>query len=85
MEIFKTKDYDSFLVITSNREVNKAHVKKLAQSIRRRNLLFLRPVICTPAMEVIDGQHRIAACQLLGEGYSTSRPSSARKISPYSI
>jgi hypothetical protein len=67
MEIFQTKDYDSFKVIVSNREVDKTHVKKLSGSIRRKNLLYIRPVIVNTRMEVIDGQHRIAACQEIDE------------------
>lgn len=67
MQIYVTKDYSSFRSIVSNREVNKSHVKKLAQSIRKKNLLFIRPVIVNDRMEIIDGQHRVAACELLGE------------------
>lgn len=67
MKIERTTDYNVFRSIVSNREVNKAHVRKLAQSIKRKNLLPIRPVICNHKMEVIDGQHRIAACQLIEE------------------
>lgn len=67
MQIYVTKDYSSFRSIVSNREVNKGHVKKLAQSIRKKNLLFIRPVIVNDRMEIIDGQHRVAACEMLGE------------------
>lgn len=67
MQIYKTKDYTSFRAIVSNREVNKGHVKKLAASIRKKNLLYIRPVIVNDRMEIIDGQHRVAACELLGE------------------
>lgn len=64
MQIYKTKDYTSFRAIVSNREVNKAHVKKLAASIRKKNLLYIRPVIVNDRMEIIDGQHRVAACNI---------------------
>lgn len=63
MEIVKTTNYNDFKVIMSNREVDKRHVKKLAASIRRKNLLFVRPLIVNSRMEVIDGQHRLAAAQ----------------------
>jgi hypothetical protein len=67
MQILQTKNYDDFKIITSNREVDKNHVKRLSKSILRKNLLYIRPVICNQDMEVIDGQHRIAACQLIDE------------------
>lgn len=67
MKIERTTDYRCFKSIVSNREVNKLHVRKLAQSIQRKNLLHIRPVICNNKMEVIDGQHRIAACSLINE------------------
>lgn len=63
MEIFKTNDYSKFKIVLSNREVDKAHVKKLAASIRKKNLLFVRPLIVNDRMQIIDGQHRLAACE----------------------
>ncbi|MFN5170014.1 MAG: ParB N-terminal domain-containing protein [Cyclobacteriaceae bacterium] len=65
MKIQQTTDYARFRSIISNREVDKKHVRKLADSIARKNLLHIRPVICNHEMQVIDGQHRVAACQLL--------------------
>lgn len=67
MEIHKTTDYDSFRNILSNREVDKAHVKRLANSIEKRNLLYIRPCIVNEKKEVIDGQHRIEACRMIGQ------------------
>lgn len=66
MHIHKTRDYASFKVIVSNREVDKRHVKKLAASIARKNLPFVRPLIVNDKMEIIDGQHRLAACEQIG-------------------
>lgn len=65
MEIFQTTDYDKFKIIVANREVDKAHVKRLAESIKKKNLLFIRPLIVNEKMELIDGQHRLSACQLI--------------------
>lgn len=63
----KTKDYDLFIFREDNREkIDKAHVKRLAESIRSRNLLEFRPVIVNHKMEVLDGQHRILAAKELG-------------------
>jgi hypothetical protein len=67
MEIHRTQNYDLFQIILSNREVDASHVKKLARSIQRKNLLYVRPVIVNNKMQVIDGQHRIEACKLLNE------------------
>jgi hypothetical protein len=67
MEILKTKNYDDFSVIISNREVDKAHVKRLAASIKRKNLLYIRPILVNNKMQIIDGQHRLAAAEQLGE------------------
>ncbi len=59
--IHKTKNYDLFKSIMSNREVDKVHVKRLAKSIKKKNLLYIRPLIVNDHMELIDGQHRLAA------------------------
>jgi len=66
MQIQSTKDYGIFKYIVSNREINQPHVNRLVKSIKNNNLLHLNPVIVNLNMEVIDGQHRIAAAELLG-------------------
>lgn len=65
MEILKTKNYDAFKCITSNREVDKNHIKKLVDSIAHKNLLHINPIIVDSDMNVIDGQHRLEACRQL--------------------
>lgn len=60
-----TSNYDQFLRIDANREVNKSHVKTLAESIKEQNLLEANPIIVNSDMEIIDGQHRLEACRLL--------------------
>ena len=67
MNIRHTSDYDQFKVIVSNREVDKRHVKKLAQSIKHRNLMFIKPILVNSRLEIIDGQHRLEACRIIGE------------------
>jgi hypothetical protein len=69
MQILKTRDYDSFTTITSNREVNAAHVKKLAESIKRKNLMWAKPALVNDKMAVIDGQHRLEACRSAEEEF----------------
>lgn len=65
-EVKSTTDYKIFGQITSNREVDKKHVKKLIKNISENNLLHLNPIIVNGNMEVIDGQHRLEAAQILG-------------------
>lgn len=64
MEIKKTKDYKSFRVLNGNRPVNTKHVSKLVQSMKKN--LYDSPIQVNERMEVVDGQHRLAALQLLG-------------------
>jgi len=66
MEIQKTKDYSLFKFILSNREVDHNHIKRLAKSIQRNNLLYIRPLIVNDKMELIDGQHRLEAAKQIG-------------------
>lgn len=60
-----TKDYSIFREFSSNREVDRKHVNKLVQSIQKRNLLSVNPIVVDNNMRVIDGQHRLAAAQIL--------------------
>lgn len=62
-----TTEYDMFKFRNDNREsINHSHVKRLAESIKARNLLELRPISVNAEMEVIDGQHRLLAAKMLG-------------------
>ena len=66
-ELKSTTDYDRFLFRKDNRAaINKTHVQRLANSIKSRNLLELRPITVNSDMEVIDGQHRLLAAKQLG-------------------
>ncbi len=69
METLKTFDYGQFKTITSNREVDNTHVNRLVKAIRNKNLLHLNPIICNESLEVIDGQHRLEAVNLIGGIY----------------
>ena len=59
----QTTDYAQFKSITSNREVDKRHVNRLIIAIRKKNLLHINPIIVNEHLEVIDGQHRLAAAE----------------------
>lgn len=67
MNVKGTTDYDMFKFRDDNREkIDRAHVRKIAESIQARNLLEMRPISVNAAMEIIDGQHRFLAAQSLG-------------------
>lgn len=66
MNIISTKKYKIFKNIKGNRAISDDHVKKLAASIARQNLLSANPIIVNEDMQVIDGQHRLLAAQSLG-------------------
>jgi hypothetical protein len=64
--IEKTKNYDLFKFRKDNRaNIDKGHVEKIANSIKARNLLELKPILVNSNMEVIDGQHRLLAAKML--------------------
>lgn len=66
-QILATTDYGIFKRITGNRTVGRTHVKRLIKSIEKHgNLTPHNPVEVNSDMEVIDGQHRIAALKELG-------------------
>lgn len=60
-----TKEYEMFEHLPYNRKVMPNHVEKLKRSINRSNELKLEPIVVTDKMEVIDGQHRLAAAKEL--------------------
>ncbi len=65
MKTQKTTNYDLFRFIKSNRPVYDSHVLNIAKAIERRDLTEANPILVNEKMEVIDGQHRLAACKLL--------------------
>jgi hypothetical protein len=67
-KILYTEDHKSFKKILSNRDLVPAHVRNLVADIQRRNLLHLFPIIVNSKMEVIEGQHRVAAAKELKLG-----------------
>lgn len=65
--IQETKDYKIFKNLKGNRPVEKQHVRELIASFTDRgNLIKEFPVVVNEHMEIIDGQHRIAALKELG-------------------
>ena len=62
--VHRTKDYRIFNIISQNREINRAHVERLKKSMAAK--LMPSVVIVNKDMEVIDGQHNLAARKSLG-------------------
>lgn len=62
-----TKQYEMFFLRDDNRKkIDSSHVEKIRKSIECKNLLHIRPIVVNSKMEVMDGQHRLKAAQLLG-------------------
>lgn len=57
-------DYLKFQKIEGNRNLSKSHINSLAESIRSKNLLHLRPIIVDTNFNILDGQHRLEAAKL---------------------
>lgn len=65
--IKETTNYAQFKFRDDNRkQIDPAHVRKLAASIKMRNLLEMKPILVNKNFEVIDGQHRLLAAQQVG-------------------
>lgn len=56
-----TKDYSLFSSLEGNRNVNKLHVKRLKESMKKKYLFTV--IIVNERMQIIDGQHRFCACK----------------------
>jgi hypothetical protein len=66
-EVKMTTDYGQFKILDENRVVSAPHVLRLAKSLAQNpEFLKFRPVLVNEKMEVIDGQHRLRACEKLG-------------------
>ena len=61
-----TTNYDMFKFRDDNREkIDHAHVKRIANSIKSKNMLDLKPIVINSQYEIIDGQHRCLAAKQL--------------------
>jgi hypothetical protein len=69
---FETKDGSIFNLLPFNRPVDKAHVRKLVESMRLHGFKGVVQIIRTKFIDgtlkyyIVDGQHRIAAAMQLG-------------------
>jgi len=65
VKVYQTSDYTEFKVLSGNRPLKPAHVKRLKESISEHGNLGA-PIIVNEKYEMIDGQHRKIALEELG-------------------
>lgn len=58
-----TTDYKKFKSIEFNRNKSRRHIDDLKRMLEKENLLHLHPILVNHKMEVVDGQHRLAAAE----------------------
>ena len=65
-DIYETTNYQQFKTLKGNRTVDKVHVKQLVNKINKEgSLLPDFPILVNEKMEILDGQHRLAAAEQL--------------------
>jgi hypothetical protein len=63
--IYETRNYSQFKIMSDNREINLLHVQRLINSFN--DLHLVSPIIVNEKLEVIDGQHRLQASKETGK------------------
>lgn len=62
LPVFKTQDYTIFKKLNGNRELYPNHIKRLVKLIgKNEKFTEKNPIVVNERMEIIDGQHRLAA------------------------
>lgn len=62
--IYETNDYDKFKFLVWNRPVDRKHVERLKESIKKN--IYLEPISISEDFIILDGQHRFTAYKELG-------------------
>ena len=62
--IQQTNNYKKFSLHHKNRVLSIGKVEKLAEAMKRNNLLHLYPIIVNKKNEILDGQHRFEAAKI---------------------
>lgn len=62
-KILSSYEYDKFVRIKGNRTLNFKNLAKIIGSMKKKQLII--PILVNEKYEVIDGQHRLAACKEL--------------------
>lgn len=63
--VYETTEYAGFQKLKGNRALHPRNLIRLEQSISKNNLLAQNPIMVNKDLEIIDGQHRLAAAQEL--------------------
>jgi hypothetical protein len=75
LTVYETRDYDLFKILSGNRALSQSQIKKLANSIAKNPAFTkLSPILVNDRMEVIDGQHRLAAYKKFAEDNGIKHP-----------
>ena len=63
--VYESTNYDNFKLVKGNRPIKQQGAKfdRLLKSIEKYGQI--EPAIVTPSLEVVDGQHRLKACETL--------------------
>lgn len=65
-KVLQTREYDKFKELSGNRPVDEHHVSRIKRSmLDNGNLTQNFPLVVNESMEIIDGQHRLAALREL--------------------
>lgn len=62
-KVYETQSYDDFKLLEENRDITPNHVLRLAENIKEG--YQMPPIIVNENMEVVDGQHRLQAFEML--------------------
>lgn len=75
-QVQRSTNYDEFVLLGDNRAVVDGHVNSVKKAFETKgNLTEKQPILVNERMEIIDGQHRFAACKELGAPiYYTMHP-----------
>ena len=65
IKIHSTMNYAKFSLLRCNRPIMKTHVERIANEMIRRDLTKENPIKVNTDYEVMDGQHRLEACNQL--------------------
>ncbi len=64
--VLSTQNYEKFKFDPRNRPIDQDRLAVLYDSVAKKNLLHLFPIIVTPDWVVFDGQHRLKVAEALG-------------------
>lgn len=66
LQVYFSKDYEKFNVYDRNRTISELFIQKLVADESFQHKYIYNPIIVSPNLCIIDGQHRFKACEKLG-------------------